>query len=144
MSDEFFLGTILPLLFLLIGLVLLGNGVGHGRRTRAFLGKARAATGRVIALERVPASSDEQETWRPVIEFTTDRGYPARCKALASSNPPAYAVGERVEVLYDPARPAEGRIRSFTDLWLLPLLFGGLGALFAGIGTALLTGIIVP
>ncbi len=147
MSDEFFLNYVLPLLFLLIGIVLLVKAASHGNRTRAFLAGARESTGEVIALEEVPPQqpgADQLETYRPVVVFTAEGGRQVRFESMASSNPPRYSVGDKVPVIYDPERPSEARIHSFHDLWFAPALFGGLGLVFAVLGAALLTGMIKP
>jgi hypothetical protein len=43
-------------------------------------------------------------------------------------------------VLYHPNPPHDARISSFTDLWLLSLILGGLGVLFTALGAGLLLG----
>ena len=55
-------------------------------------------------------------------------GRPWRHASGTSSSPPAFDVGERVFLLYDPADPSRARIDSFVARRLLPAVFGGLGA----------------
>lgn len=50
-----------------------------------------------------------------------------------SSEPPAYAMGEEVEILYRPEDPSIARINSFTENWLVTSVFGVLGLVFGGI-----------
>jgi hypothetical protein len=57
------------------------------------------------------------------------------------SSPPAYEVGERVTILYDPTSPKEAKINSFGELWLWPLLLGILGGLDLLTGLFLLIGV---
>jgi hypothetical protein len=52
-----------------------------------------------------------------------------------STSPPAYSVNENVKVFYHADRPEQGRIYSFTEFWLFPVIFGGIGILFASIGS---------
>lgn len=147
MSDEFFLSYVLPLVFLLVGIVLLTKAVRHAQRTRAFLTSARESTGEVIALEETPPQqpgADQDETYRPVVVFTAENGQRVRFESMASSNPPRYSVGDQVPVLYDPERPSDARIRSFHDLWFMPALLGGLGLAFTVVGAGLLTGMMKP
>jgi hypothetical protein len=147
MSDEFFLDHVIPLVFLVTGMVLLIGATRHGKRTRAFLCKACEVTGTVIAMEEVapqnPGAS-ELETYRPVIVFTSREGHQAQFESMASSYPPKYAVGDKVRVLYDPDQPHQARIHSFHDLWFMPSLFGGLGLVFTALGTGLLIGGLAP
>ncbi|MFF4359504.1 DUF3592 domain-containing protein [Streptomyces sp. NPDC001604] len=58
-------------------------------------------------------------------------------RGSVGSNPPSYEAGERVEVLYRADSPQDARINGFASLWLLPLIFGGLGLLATGIGTVI-------
>lgn len=143
MSDEFFLGVVLPVIFLLVGTGLLTIAARQAARTRAFLETAKEAPGEVVALEEEPAmEAGDPRTYRPVVSFTPGGGAQLRFSALAHSNPPAYTLGASVRVLYDPGRPFEARIRSFRELWMAPLLLGALGGVFTGLGAAILLGCI--
>lgn len=50
----------------------------------------------------------------------------------------AYVIGERVPVLYDPARPTDAQIDSWANKFQGPLISGGLGVVFTGIGSVIL------
>ncbi|MEU0068894.1 DUF3592 domain-containing protein [Streptomyces sp. NPDC006332] len=123
-------------LFLVIGLVMAGT-------TASFLANAERTRGTVVALEwRTDHSSasrkqraNNQPVAYPVVEFTPADGTRQTFRNEAGSNPPSYEEGERVEVLYRADSPGDARINGFASLWLMPLIFSGLGALFAGIGT---------
>ena len=124
-------------LFLGIGLILTGVSV-------SFLTDAERAPGTVVALEwrndhsgvsRKSRASDGPAAY-PVVEFTSADGAPRTFRSSTGSNPPSYEKGERVEVLYRADSPEDARIKGFASLWLLPLIFGGLGLVFAGVGTA--------
>ncbi|MFG3015885.1 DUF3592 domain-containing protein [Streptomyces cinerochromogenes] len=123
-------------LFLVIGLVLAGVSV-------SFLMNAERARGTVVALEwrddpdHVSGRKrvDDGPVAYPVVEFTPAHGTPRKFRNSTGSNPPSYEVGERVEVLYHADSPEDARINGFASLWLLPLIFGGIGLLTAGIGT---------
>ncbi|MFE0100699.1 DUF3592 domain-containing protein [Streptomyces sp. NPDC059009] len=56
-------------------------------------------------------------------------------RSPTGSNPPSYERGDRVEVLYRADSPEDARINGFASLWLLPLIFGGIGLVIAGIAT---------
>lgn len=63
-------------------------------------------------------------------------GHPQECgkrftfNSSISSSPPAYAVGDKVTMLYHPANPRSAQINTFHDRWMFPLIFTfvGLGA----------------
>ncbi|MER7397197.1 DUF3592 domain-containing protein [Streptomyces sp. NPDC000151] len=124
-------------LFLIIGLILAGVTV-------SFLTDAERARGTVVALEwrndHSGASRKRQVNNKPaaypVVDFTSADGTPRTFRSSTGSNPPSYEEGERVQVLYRADSPEDARINGFASLWLLPLIFGGIGLLFAAIGTA--------
>ncbi|MFF2847118.1 DUF3592 domain-containing protein [Streptomyces sp. NPDC058001] len=125
-------------LFLVVGLILAGVSI-------SFLADAERAPGTVVALEwrsdhsgvsRKNRASDKPAAY-PVVEFTSTDGTPRTFRSSTGSNPPAYEEGERVEVLYRADSPEDARINGFASLWLLPLIFGGIGLVIAGIGTAI-------
>ncbi|MER6734283.1 DUF3592 domain-containing protein [Streptomyces puniciscabiei] len=127
-------------LFLVIGLILAGVSV-------AFLVHADRARGTVVSLEwrtdhdhtgpsRRTRTSDQPMAY-PVVEFRSADGRARTFQSSTGSNPPSYEVGERVEVLYHAASPGDARINGFASLWLLPLVFGGIGLVAGGIGTGL-------
>ncbi|TPQ23747.1 DUF3592 domain-containing protein [Streptomyces sporangiiformans] len=124
-------------LFLVVGLILAGVSV-------SFLADAESARGTVVALEwrndhdgasRKKRENDKPAAY-PVVEFTSADGTPRTFRSSTGSNPPSYKEGERVEVLYRADSPEDARIKGFASLWLLPLIFGGIGLVIAGIGTA--------
>ncbi len=123
-------------LFLVLGLGLLCGGGYAASRVIAFLGRAVEAEGTVVDL-RASTSSDHGTTYAPVVEYRLESGAVRTFTGSVYSAPPAYEPGERVAVLFDPADPADARLRG-TSLYLAPILLGGLGALFAAIGGGML------
>ena len=123
-------------LFLVVGLILAGVSV-------SFLAKAERAQGTVVSLEwrnddngvsRKNRGNDKPAAY-PVVEFTSADGTPRTFRSSTGSNPPSYEEGERVEVLYRADSPEDARIKGFASLWLLLLIFGGIGLVIAGVGT---------
>ncbi|MFE0251879.1 DUF3592 domain-containing protein [Streptomyces sp. NPDC059010] len=124
--------------FLVIGLVLAGLSV-------SFLTDAKRAPGTVVELEwqkddsgtsRKGRGNDEPVAY-PVVEFASADGTKRTFRSSTGSNPPSYEEGERVEVLYRADSPEDARINGFASLWLLPLIFGGIGLVITGVGTAI-------
>ncbi|KPI10207.1 Protein of unknown function DUF3592 [Actinobacteria bacterium OK074] len=127
-------------LFFVIGLILAGVSV-------SFLTDAERARGTVVDLEwrnsssssgyrKGTGSGSHEPSAYPVVEFTAADGTSTTFRDSTGSNPPAYERGERVEVLYRADSPEDARINGFLSLWLLPLVFGGVGLVIAGAGTA--------
>jgi hypothetical protein len=113
-------------IILLIGAAIpLVIGIVLTIRTYGFTSSAERTQGEVVAMEGTDAKA-------PVVSFKDRRGIEHQIISSVASSPPSFAVGETVEVLYDPANPDEARIDSFFQLWFgafLGLVMGG-GALF--------------
>jgi len=73
----------------------------------------------------------------PVVRYQIG-GQTFEVTGSVASDPPSYSVGEKVTVLYRPDRFGDGRIHSFTELWLFPVAFGGMGTLIALFGAGAL------
>jgi len=123
-------------LFLVVALILTGVTV-------SFLADAERAKGTVVTLawrddhtnsSRKRRANDGPVAY-PVVEFTSADGTRTTFRSSTGSNPPSYETGEQVEVLYRPGSPEDARIDGFASLWLLPLIFGGIGLVATGIGT---------
>ena len=126
-------------LFFVIGLITAGMSI-------SLLANGERAQGTVVSLDWQQSSSGSSGVSHktrtnngpmahPVVEFTAADGKSRTFTSSSGSNPPSYDVGERVEVLYRADSPEDAQINGFASLWLLPLVFGGLGLLAAGIGT---------
>jgi hypothetical protein len=122
--------------FALAGGAALAGSVWMDSSTRKFVAGAVTATGEVTALVR--RESREGVTYAPTVRFRTARGQVVEFTATTSSRPPEYAVGDRVGVLYDPARPAGATINGFFALWGAAVILGLLGLPFAAAGGILL------
>lgn len=112
-----------------LGLLLLGGAGWAARRVSAFVDRAVEAQGTVIRL----ASNGSKRA--PVVEFAGPSGEPRQLTHNVYSRPPAYAVGQRVSVLYDPDDPGDARLRTGA-IWVLPLVLACAGALALALGGA--------
>jgi Protein of unknown function (DUF3592) len=123
---------IVPGLFCVVGLALLAPAIWFGYQSWAFLQSAQAVPGSVTALDW---SNDTASSGaRPVVSYEL-RGEPYQIAGTAWANPPAYAVGDPVQVLYPPDQPRAARIYSWFEFWFLPTLLGGIGLVFALVGS---------
>ena len=123
-------GGILTYLFLLIGIGLLAGAGYLYYNTSSFVDGARKAPGTVMALK----------SGAPEIRFRAHDGREIQFTSGASSKPPAYSVGETVEVLYRPDRPEDAEVNAFMSLWLGVIILGALGSMFALTSAGLLFG----
>jgi hypothetical protein len=103
----------------LVWIGLLGAGMYYGftswRLTQG--GEANGSVVQMISSE----DSDGGVTYAPVIEYRV-QGRTYTYKSSNYTNPPAYHMGQQVEMVYDPAHPDQARINTFFELWLVPIL----------------------
>jgi hypothetical protein len=127
-------GVMVMSILLVVGLgFLVTAGVVYATTT-SFLAGAERTTGTVVGLVERPAGATEERhrtVWAPEVRFAVD-GRTIEFRGNVGSSPPAYEVGDSVQVAYDPADPSDARIVGFTDLYLLPLIFGLVGAVLTG------------
>jgi hypothetical protein len=128
-------------IFALVGTVFLIISVAFTATTLSFLGGAERTEG-VVVDHSLRTSTDRdgnsRSAYYPVVEFTAPDGQTVSFESSTGSNPPSNDVGDQVEVAYDPDDPSDARLTSFVSLYLLPLIFGGIGILFTPIGVVLL------
>ncbi|MFT4111753.1 DUF3592 domain-containing protein [Silvibacterium sp.] len=115
------------------GLAALMLGIGFTGYRAWWCANSIEADGIVAALvQRVDTEDGVTATsYAPEFRFQAKDGSEHRVQSDTYSNPSVYAVGDRVRILYRPEKPASARIKSFLQLWLLPLVFGILGVLFS-------------
>lgn len=107
-----------------------------------FLGRALRAPGEVvrIVIEYSPRTDRQGKStgpsYRPVVRFTTAGEKTVEFTGLGAGEPD-YEVGDVVTVFYLPDRPEKGKIASFQELWLGPVVLCVMGAIFGGVAMLL-------
>jgi hypothetical protein len=129
--------NLVALILLCVGFALALIAGVIALRTESFINRSEATEGVVTELVPVSAhnsdsSSSSSTTYAPVFAFTTNDGRHLTVRSDSASNPPSFEVGDKVAVLYDPAAPVNARIDTFGQLWLMPIICGGVGLLFMG------------
>ncbi len=119
-----------PFIWLGVGGLMLGGAFLAWKVDRDFAARAERAEGVVVALE--PGNKGR----KAVVEFVAG-GERVRFKDSMSSSPPAYDVGERVEVLHDREDPSNALIDRFWSRHLAAVILGGLGSVFFLVGLVL-------
>ena len=119
------------LIFVALGAAFAAGALFTWLNTRRFVAESVPAIGEVVGLlER----DGDDVTFAPVIRFPGPGGRPYEFTETTSSNPPGYSVGDRVKVLYHGQDPRRARVASPFRLYLLEMVFGGLGAIFFVVG----------
>lgn len=109
--------VLMGLFFLLAGIVLLAAG--------AYLYKTRIdeaatfskTTGIVIELREVKENAEVGVTYKPILKYKDKNGKEYIYTSANSSDPPAYNIGEKVDMFYNEADPKEAFIDSFYEKW---------------------------
>jgi hypothetical protein len=128
-SGWFFLG-----IFGLAGVVFLGAGIGIFVQTYRFVATAVSAAGVVTEnVWRAHSSIRGAGAFFSRVRFRTAEGQQITVVMNTGFNPPAHQINEAVPVLYDREHPQHAAIRSFGELWTLPLVDSILGFVFCSI-----------
>ena len=109
-------------------------------RTRLFLSRAQTAKGTVIEMVYRRSSSSNGGGgggYAPVYQFVTSDGQSIVKADSISSNPPRFQVGQEIDVLYESGNPQKARINKWMNLYFVPVLLGGMGLIFGGVGIAI-------
>ena len=125
--------AVIAALFILVGLASLIVGAIFFIRTSEFLATAKTAPGRVIHLD--PDTDNHHNiTYHTVFTFDDDSRRSHTVRTSYSQRPQPYNVSDQIVVLFSPGSPDEARIRSFTSLWLAPMILGAIGLSFPAVG----------
>ena len=131
--------TIIRLVFSVVGALLCGIALLLYQHTSAFIASASRTQGEVLRLLHVESSkSNSSGTWKPLVRFKAPSGEIIEFAPSSSSSPPAYKVGEKVDVFFDPNDPQDAMLDGFFSLWGGALITGGLGLVFLLVTAVLL------
>lgn len=126
--------------WLLAGVLFVGSpfaaiGGWEALKTASELRRDIRCYGRVVENRVVTDQRDglQEHAYVPVVEFLDTKGGKRRFTDPAGSLPPDYAVGESVEIAFDPSDPARARITSWKRLWFVPALLVTVGLLPASV-----------
>jgi hypothetical protein len=116
--------------------ILLGISLFFIIRNLTFIVGAERTEGTMIGSVQSPSqqlqknNGGNQTTFREQVEFRTKEGRTVTVLSRTGSSH-GLKIGDRVPVYYHPQHPEEkARIAIFRDLWLGPVILGGIGFLF--------------
>jgi len=128
------MATAIHTLILIIGLALLTLGIISFGRARRLMTNGSLVQATVV--ENIPSRGSEGGTmYTPLMEYSIN-GRVRSFSPTASANPPAYTIGEKVSLIYDPNNSHDIRIRSYWGVYLgsnillamaLPMVLIGIG-----------------
>ncbi len=123
---------------LFVGPAAIAVALGFGVYNLLFLYRSSAANGTIKSLAPVINKHDGTRSYVPVFTFTAQGGRSYSVKSGVATNPPAFAVGQTVRVLYIKTDPTNAKLDSFWQLSLVTIVCAGLGIFFFGAGYLLL------
>jgi hypothetical protein len=115
-------GCFIGKLFKIISLIFLGIGVYF------FIDDYQLVSAGIQASAVVVSNPN-----KPIFEYEV-AGEKYTYEASVSSTPPSYFIGEEVDIYVNPDDPYEILIDTFTDRWLVVVIFGSMGLVFLLIG----------
>jgi Protein of unknown function (DUF3592) len=109
-----------------------------GLERARFVHSSLRAKGVVVDLHSISVAN-RPNSWAcaPIFRFTAKDGRSYTVTSHTGQNPCPWRIGDPVRVLYDENHPQSAHVDSFFELWLFPIVFGGLGAACTLFGFAL-------
>jgi hypothetical protein len=119
------------------GPVFIALAIGFGIHTSSFLHHSIAADGTIVSLRTVKDDKDGTTTYAPIFTFLAANGQTYTVSSDSGSNPPSFAPGKHVRVLYEAGNPIGAEIDSFWQVWVFPVVFAIIGLIATVMGHAL-------
>ncbi|MCL1123427.1 DUF3592 domain-containing protein [Shewanella surugensis] len=123
--------SLLQKVFLIIGAVMISMTLYMASNTSDYIDNSIVSVGKVVDYREVYSSSSL--TYAPIIEYQIPNGKTLSFASSTSSYPPAYDIGDPVNIRYATGSPQNAMINGFFSLWLGEIIVGGLGCVFLGI-----------
>jgi hypothetical protein len=139
-------GKLVKLIFFGTGFLWIAFGAFFFIDAKFFTSGSYRATGNVVELKKVrhyststsKSISGYKTVYYPVIRYQTEDGKTIIFTSSSGNYPSPYKNGDRVEILYDPENPQKARIKSFSSMWLAPVLCFGIGGIMFFTGSVIL------
>jgi hypothetical protein len=91
-----------------------------------------------VALIEGESDGERKIEYAPIFRFQSDEGVSYTLQSNTKTNPPEFAVGDKITVLYDRGNPRDAKPDSPMQLWLIPMVFAIIGPIHVIIGLVLL------
>lgn len=126
---------IIGILWLAVGIGLITWTIYDYYKAQTFALMAQTVKGTVIDFELV---GGDPASYSPIVKFMTQTGETLQFSSKFAQSPPAYQIGNLVDVVYDPQKPNDAEIVGAGNL--SSLIWIGFGLFFAVGGGAILVG----
>ena len=105
-----------------------------------FTSQSDLVTGSVVSITKSLDEDYQSELLCPVVKYTTKAGQTLSYDSNICTSPAAYAIGDQVEIYYNPGNPTQAQIKDFWSQNLEAVSMTGMGLPFIAIGLILLAG----
>ena len=129
-------GRLVGSIFMVVGSIMLAVAAYVTYANNQFSKRAIPVSGEVISYSSYESNDDDGGTttmFTPTFSYTYNGKNYTHASNVSSSGQD-YQIGEKVDVLVDPDDPTEVLIDSFWEKWLIVVILGFLGIMFAGMG----------
>lgn len=109
--------VVMGLFFLLASIVLFAAGVYLYKTRINEAATFTKTTGIVTELREVKGNAEVGTTYKPILKYKDKSGKEYIYTSANSSDPPAYDIGEEVEMFYNESNPKEAFINSAWEKW---------------------------
>jgi hypothetical protein len=116
----------------IVGIGMLVGAFIVYKDTSSFIAGAAKAEGTVVDLVKV--TSRQAISYKPTVHFIDHNGQTIEFTSSASSKPPSYSKGQKVNVFYNPTKSQIAEIEGFFTLWGGSVLLGIFGGVLLMIG----------
>jgi hypothetical protein len=123
------------LLFILIGFAVVISGIFAILKVRRQLANSAKAVGRVVSFGKI--SGQRGYLYCPQVEFQIPTGQTFKFQSEVGSQPPAYKIGQQVQVVYQIGAPNKAEIDSAMALWFVPGCMSLMGVAFLFLGVVM-------
>lgn len=132
------------LVFLVVGIVLLVGTIYSIYWRLGFLNRCVETRATVIDIEweRRHTKDGWEEMGYTVFQFTDQRsGKEVEARGEIGSSSPSHSIGDEVNILYDPQHlGASVVVKSWLNIWGLPIVLGIMGSAFTSVGILTISG----
>jgi hypothetical protein len=110
--------SLVGVIFFLVGLGLTASGISAIFRTRRRVAESAKAVGTVTGFGR--RAGRRGWVYCPQVAFIDAGGRTVEFESEVGAQPPSFAVGQKVQIIYQKNNPQKAEIDSLTTLWLMP------------------------
>ena len=127
--------SLVGVIFFLIGLGVSVSGIFSVFKIRRQVKNSVKAVGTVTGFGKRMGKSGY--IYCPQVAFTDSTGKKIEFESEIGTQPPAYTLGQRVQIIYQKDFPQKAEIDSITNLWFVPGCMLAFALLFSVLGLVL-------